>query len=232
MKTYISLLSSLFIYVMALGCFRSDDHANNGHLPEPSQKILVGIAYDISGSVHQWPAPDTMALRDLAIYVGLRCGVIAVGHISDSSYQPLRTYDNLCLDTAAVQGSLTDKARIIRENKRKKAWFKQNLERFLLDVKQHVLVPRNKRRTDIAGSMNRFSILFQEPNYVDYEKILIILSDGFDTVNASFGEIPDVKIFLIGWRNGPLARKLFGNTFVRFESFSGAVKYILNMNKG
>lgn len=225
MKNAISLWSVLFLSFILWACSSASEQ-DNRTAQEKARNIIVGIAYDISGSVNKWPTPDSIALQQLAWYVGTRCGIIALGHISDFSYKPLWIYDTLCLDTAMVRGRLSQKAKIARENRRKKAEFEQKIHQFLTDVKQKVLVPRNRPRTDIAGSLSRFAILFQEPNYAGYEKILIILSDGFDTVNKSFSEIPDVKIFLIGWRNQRLAQKIFGTNVMRFESFRGAVKYL------
>ncbi len=224
MTQYLYLLTIIFI----IGC--SESNENHKQLVQPSNEkpILLGIAYDISGSVNHSISPmDTSLLKTLALYIGKRKGVLSLGHITSNSYRPLMNYP-FDINVVEVKGTLQERA--IKNQKNIKAInkFSLNLTAFLSESSKKYLIARNKKQTDIDGSLERFRLLFQEPLYINYEKILIIISDGKDTFKKKIKSIPDdSKVLLVGWRDIETAQSIFNDCKV-FESPKAVINFVIN----
>lgn len=221
-------MKKIFILIGLLTAF-----AQNCTAPEPpengprfkSTPVVVGILYDISASVQCWPELDERSLREIAELVGRRGGMLAAGTISEKSFQPLLKYD-LKLDSVKVEGTLSERARINQANIAARARFDAAVERLLAEVREAIVQPRSRKRTDLNGALERYNLLFQEPSYRNHERVLCILSDGKDTVRGRIHIIPDAQIYAVGWQDAREAAAVFGEKFRRFESLPGLIKFL------
>lgn len=225
---------SIVIFIallLLLSCSLEDQQSR----PERSSAVskpplALGISYDISGSVRNWPEPDSIFLDQIARIVGARGGVIALGHISESSFQTLLRY-RLRLDTTIVSGKLSQRAARRQRNVAGRARFDWEVRDFVRQALDRFVVTRDRPLTDIDGSLARFGLLFDEPIYDDYDKVLIVLSDGRHNSSEQITHIPNANIFTVGWPPED-ARKVFGPHAKIFESLDGAIVYLSTTNDG
>jgi len=200
--------------------------------PNPPKKMLIpqmpslamGIAYDISGSVKKWPELDTLSLRRLGEIVGYRGGIIAIGTISENSFVKLNSY-TLKLDTVVVEGKLTERAAKRKYNMKLANKFKKEINNYVLEVNAKISIKRDRPETDINGCLKRFQLFFNEPIYNGWEKVLIVFSDGKDTVKKEVDHLPDADFITVGMPQ-ETANKIFGPNVIKFESLSGLIKYL------
>lgn len=186
--------------------------------------VVLGIAYDISASVQEWPELDSLTLRELAFYVGRRGGLIAVGHIREDSYLPLQRYP-LKLDAVEVKGKLSERAHQHQYNLKRKAEFSAAVAHFVNEVREKIVVVRNKKRTDINGALKRYRLFFAEPQFADWDKILILISDGRQTTGGPVQPFSGAQLITVGWPCQDAAAAL-GQNVICFESLQGMTAYL------
>ncbi len=180
--------------------------------------LHVAIAYDVSGSVAQLELPViTMEHVDKVIsLVKKRGGSIAFGLIDEKAFEALAR-----LELERVAGRLDERARMNQKIKKAEAEFEALVEK-------KINRPRNAKRTDVKGSIARLGLFFREPTIPENaEKVALFISDGIDTGpwrRLTGIKLPnDVKVYVIGMEVG-LARKLFGEQAILFESIDSAIE--------
>lgn len=220
MKNFVTVLVALvsaYVLLLQQSCVQSSPHSP---LTPP---LIIGIAYDISGSMHKSnnTVLQTVHIDSLILSVKRGGGTIAFGLIHDNSFEPL---DRLVLEP--VVGRLDERALKNRKNK-------QEVEQFRSTVLTKLTQPRKSRYTDINGSLERFTLLFNEPGFsAESKKLFIFLSDGLHEprrkrYNAvKFPE--NVTVVAVGLKPA-IAQKLFNGKVLQFESVAAAIIYIINM---
>lgn len=211
--TALGLSSFVVLFVIIwTGCTNTNPYSKS------SAPLCLGVAYDVSQSVAnvEMPAMNTAQLEQILAMLKKRGGVIAFGVVDEKSFEPL-----LRAQVVPVQGQLDERAQ--RNQKNIKV-----LANFTTAVSAKFNRPRNARRTDINGSIARFTLFFNEPNHpANAEKVFICVSDGFDTgAWRKFKGIhlaDDVRVFAVGMETR-LAEKLFGANVTLFESIDAAIK--------
>ena len=206
----LSCLAVAFVVLSILGC--ADGKKQEAKQPTP---LILGIGYDVSGSAEKNGVPIlNMSHLDKSItIIQKRSGNLAFGVMDDKSFEPL---DRLPLPIVA--GRLDERAQATLKSKDSIAKFRSDVEPKLKE--------RNSKVTDFYGSLNRFMLFFNEPT-PHAEKILIVISDGIDTVTKRSNiQIPaDLKVFAVGMDKS-LAVKIFGDKVVLFESIDSALDAI------
>ena len=143
-------------------------------------------------------------------------GILAYGTIDERSFHPLTS-----MQIRKVVGRLDERAAINQRNNASLKTFKETAEPLL----NH---PRNARRTDIAGSLERFELFFDEPTSSEAKKIFIMISDGLDTTSRRAGlykiRLPEgTEIYTIGIEK-TLAKNIFGQKVKCLESLEAALR--------
>jgi hypothetical protein len=186
--------------------------------------IYIGLAYDISGSVAeiglQEMTPDY--LTQLLSILSDHGGTMAFGLIDDKAFEPL-----LRLELSPVDGRLDERAQQNRKNQEAVISFQSMMI-------EKIQKPRNAQHTDINGAVARFRLFFEEPTIPsNAEKIALFITDGIDTGPWRKLEIKmpsTVKVYTVGIES-QMAKKLFGERVIRFESIDAAIKYIKQNSK-
>lgn len=185
---------------------------------EAKDALYLGVAYDVSGSVEQLQLPVMTVehVKGIVSVVKKRGGAVAFGLIDEKAFEPLTR-----LELVPVTGKLDERARANQKNLKAQADFEDK-------VKKKIDRKRDARATDIKGSIARFSLFFSEPSIPGHaEKVFICISDGYDTGpwrKLSNIRLPEgVKVHVVGMEAG-MARKLFSNQAILFESIDAAIE--------
>lgn len=230
MKIIYGLLIMFFALIISnlmVGC---DNNFGQSKKPEPKQMpVLVGIIYDKSGSVKHEGVINSLNLARLARATAYQNGAIAIGTIREYSFVPL-TVAEFGLSLLPVEGNLRQKNQAIAENKRREAKIKERIEIFVREAMQRLDGPRDAQKSDIAGAIERFFVLMNQPQYQNWRKILILHTDGLDNQTKSYNYVPDAEFYTIGWRAADAEAKL-KNSITQFEGFSACVDFLAKQLK-
>lgn len=215
-----NLITTIFAAVLLCTACQPSDSSKTNEIPK-KRPIALGVAYDITESVTEWPDMDSVSIQKLGELTAKRGGTIALGHISEESFRPLFK-QKFIEGSVKIDGSLTQRAKRNQEWMKLKAESDKTLSSFSEKAMKRMLLPRNRSTSDIAGSIERFSLFFGESRFKECERIFIIMSDGKDNVSKQIKTIPDAHVWVIGWRIED-AKKVFGNQVRKFESMDGAL---------
>ncbi len=187
---------------------------------ESQHPVLIGLAYDISGSTNSNGVPVVTiahvdSLVDLIKSYG---GTLAVAFIDDKGFDRL---ERLALDP--VKGRLDERARLNAKQQDSVTVFRQRVSGLLSR-------PRNARDTDINGVIGRLTLFLEEPRVpANASRLVIFLSDGIDTVSSKKVKgiaLPsNTTVIAIGMKK-ELALKLFGKKVLLFESVDAAIQAV------
>ena len=211
------VISGCLAFLILSGC-RQEAQRDSGQM-----RIWIGTAYDVSGSMlkqksTQWVPSYLDSL--LAILVN-RGGTLAFGLISERSFEPLRR-----ITLQKVEGRLDRRATINRSNRRAIQEFKN-----LMDGQ--LAIPRTAQFTDVKGSLDRFRLFFNEPQQrKETLKVLIFVSDGLNTVGKERqfdADLTDDVTTLCVGTHPLVAKKLFADRCIMFESIDAAIQYVKRM---
>ena len=205
-----------------VGCRSSQP--KQAQMVQAKPPTIFGIIYDKSGSVKHNGIIDSLSLRRLARIAANQNGVIAIGTIQEYSFNPLLVYE-FKADFEPVQGNLRQMANAITKNKQRSAEMEAIIDSFVIHVMNRISGPRDAPFSDISGAIERFYILFNQPQYSGWRKIMILLSDGQDNITRRFTYVPESEIFTVGWRASEAQARL-NRTVIQFENMAACVDYI------
>lgn len=199
------------VLVMLAACGQSTEQQKI----EAAKPLCLGIAYDVSRSAEPLPELTMGHLERVLQIMKTRGGCVAVALVDESAFKPLTR-----LKIETVKGRLDQRADIAKRNRRVE-------EEFVTKVEAMLSRPRNAKRTDIKGTFARLGLFFGEPGIpTGAEKVLLIISDGIDTVHRqglAGNSLPDdVTVYVVGMEKG-LAAQWFGEQAVLFESPEAAI---------
>jgi len=206
---YCSLII-LWLLVIIGGCANTKKQMNS------QTPLQIGVVNDISGSVvtNGVPALQISQIDNIISVLKKRGGTMAFGLIDENSFEPLNR-----LTVLPVVGRLDERAQYNTQNQGAIKQFREAIEPKLNSK-------RNAKTTDFYGAMRRFSLFFDEPNFANAEKVMIVVSDGIDSISkhkAIKDPLPDgIKVFSIGMEND-ISKRLFGEDATVYESIDSAV---------
>ncbi len=231
------LIAVLTVLLSACGSVPAGDNYGNGKNENAvTTAVVLPILMDISTStVPVINVPDSTQLMELYEVVGQHpASTIALGNIgyTVSSDRELIRFDKLRIPLKDVdEGTMTQRKNSMEFNAKAK-----HVNR----LKQHDFInsfiamsERNDEQTDLTTVLARSIRFLKEPNFRNYKKILLIISDGYHVTDgnrefdADFSGLPDVQIILVGWKNSTAGFKHVDASQISiFEGFNNVPDYV------
>jgi len=238
-----SMLLSAFIHVslVSLVSSCSTNSAENSMKPmeEATRPIVVVKLWDISSSTEPIiNLPDSMQLQQFyrAVSSGNEKNCIVLGKIgitkhSDSEFM---RFTHLRIVPQELEGTMSQRRRIMEYNL-KADYVNRKKEKEFTGAFM-ALQNRNDDQTDIATALERSCKLLNEPNFSNYQKVLLIISDGFHITKGrrnfqvDFSGIADLRVILVGWKTDTKGFKGVASTDLSiFEGYSNVPDYLLTI---
>ena len=205
----LALGTGLMIIVMLMASSCGQSQADLARPP-----LYLGVGDDVTVSAKILPRLTEAHLDRMIAILNRRGGAMAFTLIHENAQEALTR-----LSLVPVVGRLDERAAKKLKNNLVESAFKTQVQAALHR-------PRNASVTDFYGAVSRLNLFLSEASLpAGANKVMVIVSDGIHTVrhrNLYQSPAPDVRVFAVGIAE-PLARKLFGDRVLLFESIDAAI---------
>jgi hypothetical protein len=233
--------SSLFFLCLpilaTLSCERSHEQSKKYHPIiddvhfEKKAKVLLTIGVDISESF-KFPRIPPHTIKSICqtiadSRVNGKVAIQPIGNPTDSLIHVLEVWNPPIEDTKALL-SIRKKQRQLQ--KKVYADNVKNINAFVDRYEKTIYSIESERFTDIHGFLDMLTVFYNEPDFHDYEKIVLLYSDGKQSVNGNenliyppIEKLKGIKFYGVGIKNKKIIADLNITLFASIEGFNSYI---------
>jgi hypothetical protein len=238
---YIEISRIAIPITLILGIILFSCNNSNNILETNKNKIIQTLCvlnYDITLSNDEYAYLKENHLKQLYHQIGINGGGKFYGlHIkADSETQdPVEAQIQL-LELLPEEGNAFQQENIKQLNEEKRSEFKRSEKEFLINIKDKFLLPKTEEATDVENALLLSKNILSNPEYKDWKKVLIIISDLLNEQPGVAGheiknpiQLPnDVIIAIVRPSKNIIIKTIFNhNDFTVFSSIDDAINSIL-----
>jgi hypothetical protein len=177
MKITITILVFILNLILFQSCIFENDSKINNAILHDTQTVLIVIP-DISKSVENYWNLDTTHLGMIYHKIGESGGGIIYGLFikTNSLRQQPISASVPSLETIPLQGNAIQRANRKRKNKEHLKSFNDGKDEFI-SITSKLIHPKNEDFSDVENALILAEQIFENPNYKEWRKLLLIISD-------------------------------------------------------
>lgn len=174
-KMKIAVLTLTFSFIL-ISCKNNQQQPSNTNNIGPNLTVLV---YDISVSTDKYAVLEATHLNSLYHNMGFSGGGKVYGILiqTNSQKQDPITQDVPILDTLPLKGNAYQQQNRRNKNKELLAQFENSATAFAKVAGEKMLLPKDEKFSDVQHALELAKNTLENPQYSNYVKQLIIISD-------------------------------------------------------